>query len=132
LSGSPAVVTLAASPDRNWGQAGPGVGLPNDRFSARFETCLLLDAGANVVFTIGSDDGARLYVDDKEVLSAWTTQPYTLHRQWVPLERGAHALRLEYFQETEEAQLSFDAHVEHSASSPKLRLPASREPQCGP
>ena len=133
LSGTPAVVTLAVAPDRNWGrQAGPGAGLPADNFSARFETCLVLSSAANVVFTIGSDDGAKLFIDNRQIISAWINQPYTVHEQAVQLDRGAHALRLEYYQNTEEARLSFAARINHSTSSLKYRLPRLREAPCGP
>ena len=33
-----------------------------------------------MVFTIGSDDGARLFVDDKKVISAWIDQPFTTYQ----------------------------------------------------
>jgi hypothetical protein len=132
LSGNPAVVTLAVAPDRDWGrQAGPGAGLPADHFSARFESCLVLGTAANVVFTIGSDDGARLFIDNKQVMSAWIDQPFTVHQQSVALDRGEHAVRLEYYQNIAEARLSFDARIDHSRSSPKFRLPAQAEAPCG-
>jgi hypothetical protein len=134
LSGDPAVVTSVLSPNRNWGPDGPGVGLPNDNFSAKFETCLHMKAPANVVFTMGSDDGTRLFVDDREVMSSWANQPYSEHRKSVPLDPGIHPVRLEYYEKTSEARLGFRAHIEPSTSdiTPLLHLPRAKDGVCVP
>jgi hypothetical protein len=134
LSGDPAVVTSVLSPNRNWGPDGPGVALPNDNFSARFETCLRMKGRANVVFIMGSDDGTRLFVDDHEVMSSWANQPYSEHQKSVSLDPGIHPVRLEYYEKTSEARLGFRAHVEHSASdiTPMLHLPRAKDGACVP
>jgi hypothetical protein len=132
LLGNPAVVTSVLRPDRNWGPDGPGVGLPVDNFSARFETCLRMKTQANVVFTMGSDDGTRLFVDGREVMNFWANQPYSEHQKSVLLDPGIHALRLEYYEKTNEARLGFNAHIEHSASdiTSMLRLPSANDGTC--
>jgi hypothetical protein len=134
LLGNPAVVTSVLSPNRNWGPDGPGVGLPNDNFSAKFETCLVIKARANVLFTMGSDDGTRLLVDGQELMSAWANQPYTEHQKSISLDPGIHTVRLDYYEKTSEARVGFRARVENSATdiAPMLRLPRAKDGACIP
>jgi hypothetical protein len=132
LSGNPVRVTRVLEPDRNWGPVGPGGGVPNDHFSARYETCLVLKAPETVVFTVGSDDGARLFVDDRKLVDVWADHPYTTQQQSVELERGVHSLQLEYFQGGGDARLTFDGRVGKSASdvARMLHLPAGKGRLC--
>jgi PA14 domain-containing protein len=132
LSGAPAHVSRQAEADENWGQGGPGAGLPTDNFSARFETCLVLDKPANVAMVVGSDDGSRLFVDDRKVIDAWVDQPYATHQQSVALDKGAHRLRLEYYERQGNARLTFSARAENSDEdlSRMLRLPAAGASGC--
>lgn len=132
LSGDPGLVTRILDPDRNWGHVGPGHGLPNDHFSARYETCLVLGKPSDVVFTVGSDDGGALFVDDRKIIDLWGDHPYTTSHQTVTLERGMHTLRLEYFQGGGDARLTFEGHLADSSSdvTAMLRLPAQKGPVC--
>ncbi len=125
LSGEPSVVTRTLEPDHYWGYGGPGLGMPTDHFSARFETCLAMDRPATVVFTVGSDDGSRLLVDERSVIDAWSVQPYTEHAQPIALDAGVHALRLEYYERAGQARLTFAGRVESSGAdiAAMLRLP---------
>ncbi len=125
LSGQPALATRAHEADNYWGRGGPGVALPTDHFSARFETCLVTAQPLSILFTVGSDDGSRLFVDDNEVIDAWSSQPYTEHGKSVPLEAGPHTLRLEYFEREGHARLTFSGLVEGSRAdvSAMLHLP---------
>ena len=101
--------------------------MPKDHFSARFETCLVLDRPASIVFTVGSDDGSRLFVDDRNVIDAWGPQLYTERLQSVTLDAGVHALRLEYFEREGQARLTFAGRIESSGAdvTAMLRVPRS-------
>ena len=125
LSGEPSVVTRTLEADHYWGYGGPGLAMPTDHFSARFETCLALDRPATVVFTVGSDDGSRLFVDEHAVIDAWSAQRYTEHAQPVALDAGVHALRLEYYEREGQARLTFAGRIESSGAdiTEMLRLP---------
>ena len=52
---------------------------------------------------VTSDDGIRLWLDDKLVLEDWTIHGPKDDR--IPLTGGRHRLRLEYFQNTGAAAL---------------------------
>jgi hypothetical protein len=125
LSGNPSVVARAFEADNYWGLGGPGISMPNDRFSARFETCLVADRPLSIRFTVGSDDGSRLFIDGTNVIDAWYPHTYEEREQWVPLAAGTHALRLEYFELEGQARLTFAGRVEGSGADVTsiLRLP---------
>ncbi len=110
------------SPNEDWGFGGPGDGIPADNFSALFETCLVMDRPATIVFTIGSDDGSRLFIDDKEIVDLWSGHAFTTREQSVPIAEGVHSLRLEYFELGGMARLSLAARVEN----PPLNVPFYR------
>ncbi len=98
LSGTP-VVTLddwRAPLDLNWGFASPDAAVPEDYFSASFESTVTLEAGRYRFRTL-SDDGVRLYVDDRLVIHSWYPMRGT-RTALVNLKAGAHTLRLEYFE----------------------------------
>jgi hypothetical protein len=132
LSGMPGAVRRVLEPDRNWGHQGPGAGLPDDHFSARYETCLVLEQAANVVFTVGSDDGSKLFVDDQSVVDLWGDHPYTTQQRSVALTPGAHTLRLEYWQGGGDARLSFEGRAGTPGADihGMLHLPASKGTPC--
>ncbi len=132
LSGNPRFVTRLLDPDRNWGHIGPGHGLPNDHFSARYETCLVLDKASDVAFSVGSDDGSVLYVDDRNVIDDWVDHPYTVRSANVALARGMHTLRVDYFQGGGDARLTFDGRVKGSGAdvTTMFRPPPLQGPVC--
>lgn len=62
-----------------------------------------------VTFTIGSDDGSRLFVDGRVVIDLWSDHVYTTRSAIVDLTEGAHSLVVSYYEKTERAQVSFAA-----------------------
>ncbi len=77
-------------------------GLPNDRLALRAEGEVRLPAGDYDLVTI-TDDGIRVWVDDKLVLDRWDIHGSTIDR--IPLTGGRHRIRLEYFEATGWAEL---------------------------
>lgn len=111
LSGPPALVRTDAQIGFRWdrgsptdnlqarGEAGPGQGVPNDRFSIRWSGQLLPPVSGRYRIEAAADDGFRLYVDGKRVLDHWTNAD-RLRSDGVDLdlEAGrAYDLRLEYY-----------------------------------
>ena len=77
-------------------------GLPNDRLAMRAEGTVTLPAGGADLITI-TDDGIRVWVDDRLVLERWDIHGSTIDR--IPLTAGRHRIRLEYFEATGWAEL---------------------------
>ena len=104
LSGSPALVRNDGALDFNWGWGSPAAGLPGDGFSARWSRTAQFDA-ATYRFHILVDDGARLYADDQLILDTWRDGGRREVTRDHALTRGAHTLRVEYYEQTGEARI---------------------------
>ena len=83
--------------DHSWGTGGPA-NLVDD-FSARFTRTVTLAAGT-YRFTVVTDDGSRLRIDDQPKIAAWWDHGPTTHTVDVALSAGEHALRYEYYEHT--------------------------------
>jgi hypothetical protein len=76
--------------------------LPADRIAMKAEGTVTLSSGDYELVTI-TDDGIRVFVDDKMVIERWDIHGSEIDR--VPLTAGRHRLRLEYFENTGWAEL---------------------------
>lgn len=97
LAGYPAVVRDDAKIDFNWGYGSPHEWIAADRFSVRWTRSAYFDGG-HYRFTTTSDDGVRLYVDERLVIDRWYDMPVTSNSATLSLSRGTHSLRLEYYE----------------------------------
>lgn len=70
-----------------------------DHFSIRWTGFLRVPTSGLYKLSTLSDDGVRLFVDDKEIISNWTHHGSTADHAEIELEAGRdYAIRLEYFQ----------------------------------
>ena len=101
LSGSPVHTDSASSISFDWGIDSPGPSVPDDYFSARFTRTLDFPQAGTYRFTVGTDDGQRLYVDGVLVLDDWEEQSLAEGTNAVDVEITDPCgvdLRLEYFE----------------------------------
>ena len=80
-------------------------GLGSDNFSVRWTRKIYFNGGT-YYFTVTTDDGFRLFVDNRLVLDKWFDQPPTTYIVDVPLSAGNHTIRMEYYQATGQAVAS--------------------------
>lgn len=96
-------------------------------FSARFETCLVLDREQRLGLQLVAEEGGRLFVDGKLVLDNWRGGEARTVGTTVTLGAGVHPLRVEYFKQGRTALLALNATFEGElpgAILPRdLRLP---------
>ncbi|MGD8966283.1 MAG: PA14 domain-containing protein, partial [Anaerolineae bacterium] len=104
LSGTPVLVRNDGAVDFNWGWGSPAAGLPDDGFSARWTRTAQFNA-ATYRFHVLVDDGARLYVDDELLVDAWRDGGRREVTKDHALTRGAHTLRIEYYERSGEARI---------------------------
>jgi len=97
LSGSPVLVRYEANIDFNWGAGSPGGGVNADNFSVRW-TAFINFAAGDYTFSVTTDDGARLWVDDQLLIDQWRDQSATTFSAVKSLSAGYHSLRLEYYE----------------------------------
>ncbi|MDX1964399.1 MAG: right-handed parallel beta-helix repeat-containing protein [Pirellulales bacterium] len=88
----------------SWGAGTLGPNLPGDRFGTVATTKIDLPAGTYLLKTV-SDDGIRVWVDEKLVIDDWTWHVPTAHDQEITLENGEHTVRVEHFEIDGVAQL---------------------------
>lgn len=117
LSGTPALERTDAQIGFRWdrgsptdnllarGEAAPGQGIPNDRFSIRWSGQLLPPVSGRYRLEVAGDDGYRLYLDGKRVIDHWVNTD-RLHAGGVELDLQAgraYALTLEYYDDQRDA-----------------------------
>jgi hypothetical protein len=107
LTGSIVLTRTEPTLGGSWGALSPVPGTVNaDNWSLRATQTITVPVGADYVFTVRSDDGVRLYVDDVLQLDRWTTRPATTDSTRVALTAGSHVIKVEYFEGTGDAELS--------------------------
>jgi len=79
-----------------------------------------MDKTDPIFIQIGSDDGAKLFVDGNLVIDMWTAGPYRTKNTTLNLSTGDHFLELWYFESDGWARVSFMYHPEISDDKPIL------------
>ena len=87
----------------DWTDA-PPPGLGHDNYSVRWTGSVRAGRGGDYTFVTTSDDGARLWVDGKQVIDYWNTGPVRTSQAVVRFAAGTrHRLRLDYAQKDGQA-----------------------------
>lgn len=71
LEGTPAKTIVDKSVDFNWDEAAPFEDFPKDNFSVRWTGYLKVDKPGRYSIDVTTDDGSRLYFEDKLVINDW-------------------------------------------------------------
>jgi hypothetical protein len=125
LSGAPALIRNDKAVAFDWSGGSPDWRLSADNFSVRWTRELQLEKGL-YRFTTQTDDGVRLYVDDRLVIDQWRTMASSKFSGQVYLTEGKHTIRMEYFERT--GQASARLEWEGPLSLPKAGNLVTRVP----
>jgi len=105
---------LADSPDESsttfdtdWGSGNVG-GIRRDDIGFRSGRKIYFYSKGYYEFSVGSDDGVRLWIDGTKVLDKWQDRSYTVDKFVRYLSSGYHNFRLDYYENTAGARVSFD------------------------
>jgi len=121
--GNLAVVRTENAINYDWGFAGtPDPAIPHDYFSARWQGNFTFAAG-DYTFTLGTDDGSLLYIDNQLVLNYWGEHPAIPTSVTKTLTAGAHLIRLDYYQLSARAAASLSWTQVGSSSPPPVATP---------
>jgi hypothetical protein len=104
LAGAPAAVRDDAAINFNWGGSSPVQSIPADLFSARWTRSLGFEAG-NYRFYARSDDGVRVWLNGELIIDQWRDADGLTYSADRSLAAGAHALRVEYYENRGAAQV---------------------------
>lgn len=85
----------------------PGPGVPSDHFAIAASTKIKVEPG-RYIFSSLSDDGIRVFVDGKEIISRWNHHGPTPDEAAIDLDDKVHEIRVEYCQESGAAVLRLD------------------------
>lgn len=77
--------------------AAPAPGIPADNFSVRWTRTVNFTA-ATYNFTVGSDDGSRLYIDGVLVINHWSDHGYSTMSASRALTAGDHTVVVEFYE----------------------------------
>ncbi len=100
LSGAPALIRDDAAINFDWNQGTPAPGvIPTDYFSVRWTRNMNMSAG-RYQFTVATDDGVRLWVNNVLIVDSWQNQSLTTRTAEIDLPTGLIPVRMEYFEAT--------------------------------
>jgi hypothetical protein len=81
--------------NQDWGKDSPA-GAPNDNFSIIYKGNFQISG--NTQFTLSSDDGVKLYVDNNLIIDQWNDHPITTYKTTINLSQGNHNIELHYYE----------------------------------
>ena len=106
LEGRPALVRQEERVDRVFEENSYASDGPIDRFSARWTGQFEAPRDDDYRFYVSSDDGVRLYLDDKLVLDDWNPHGVKVQKAESALKAGQKVkVRLEYFEDSGDASV---------------------------
>ena len=115
--------------DEDWG-GGTVAGIRSDDLAFRSGRTVTVTSDALYQFTIGSDDGTRLWVDGEKILDVWGDHAYETRTTDYTLPSGEHQLRLDYYENGGGARVSFGMGVVTSTTTTTTTtiIPCPAEP----
>lgn len=120
-----------------WGKRAPFRGMPKDKWSVVYTTCLIVKEEEEYRFRLTSDDGSRLYIDGERLIDNWGPHsPRTRSGKYV-LEPGVYELMVEYYEANHGAVLKLVAAIgegaKHETLSPSRLAQPAEDPDapCG-
>lgn len=102
LSGAPVLVRDDERIDFVWAWNAPAVNVNTERFSVRWTRSPYFDPGT-YRFTVTTDDGVRLWVNNYLLIDSWYDHGPTSYSAELYLSGGAIPVRMEYYENTEYA-----------------------------
>ena len=99
LTGTPFLTQIEAEINHAWGDPGGPAPSVVDQFSARWTADLEIAVADTYTFITNSDDGVRLWLDDKRIINNWTDHAPTNNlSKPIKLDPGIYSLRMEYYE----------------------------------
>lgn len=102
--------------DFDWRDAAPAEGISVDGFSVRWQGLLNLPKSGEYKFYATSDDGIRIFVDNKPLVNSWYSHGSLTETVTQYLDAGEHHILIEYFDDI------YHAHLDVKIEGPGLPL----------
>ena len=99
LSGAPKVTRFDRSIDFDWGEGAPAPIVEGDSFSVRWTAKLDVPTAGSYTIEAFTDDGVRVFVDGRQIVSDWTAHSPASRSGSITLTAGLHDFKMEYFEQ---------------------------------
>jgi chitodextrinase len=100
VSGTPVIYNLASPVAYDWGEgkSAPAYGVRGTRFSAQWEGYVSVPTSDTYTFYTNTDDGARLWVNNKEVVNEWRDHSLKQYSGTMYVKAGTYPIVMQYYQ----------------------------------
>jgi beta-glucosidase len=106
FEGAPAFTRVDSVLDFHWGTDSPAENYPSDLFSNRWTGYLTASVSGRYAVSLSSNDGGRLYLDDKLIVDVWGDHATLRGAAMVELKAGEkHKIRIEHYENRGNADL---------------------------
>ena len=106
FDGKPAFTRVDSLLDFHWGTNSPAENYPSDLFSNRWTGNLTATISGRYAISLSSNDGGRLYLDDKLIVDVWGDHATLKAANSVELKAGEpHKIRVEHYENRGNADL---------------------------
>lgn len=103
LENQPSLVRDDVAVNFEWGLGSPAAGtIPDDDFSVRWTRTVPFNSGT-YRFTVTTDDGARLWVNNQLIIDAWFDQTVTTYTADIYIPGGNVPIKMEYYDSKDNA-----------------------------
>jgi len=104
LEGEPVLTRTDANIDFRWNGKAPAEGLGTTDYSVRWKGKLTPTKSGEYRLGLASDDGSRMWLDGKQIITSWEDHGLESRFVKLPLEAGrAYDLKIEFYQNTGDA-----------------------------
>lgn len=115
LEGNPVLTRTDSDIDFDWGQKAAIDEVGRENYSVRWSGFLIPDAAGIYLLGVKSDDGFRLYIDEKLHVESWRNQGATTYSEKIELESGRkYKIRLEYYENMGDASCQLGWYIPSS------------------
>jgi beta-glucosidase len=119
FEGAPALKKFEGRLDFDWKGQSPFAGIKAQHFSARWKAKIVAPETGEYTLRMGNDDGARLTVDGKPVITSWREAGVTPETAKLKLEAGkTYEFAVEYFQTTGTSAFFLDWRTPSESAGP--------------
>ncbi|MDD5309334.1 MAG: PA14 domain-containing protein [Deltaproteobacteria bacterium] len=91
--------------DFSWGRRSPMKGVGRDRFSVRWEGCLVVENGRHPTLVAGADEAIRVRIDGVKAIEDWKPHQFRTNSAKGGLKPGVHRIRVDYEDVSGEARV---------------------------
>ncbi len=99
LEGEPALKRIDGKVNFDWGGDKPASEIDDDNFSVRWTGYIKAVKSGKFTINASSDDGVRLWINDKQVIDDWTDHAIVTNSADVEMEEGKfYKVKLEYYE----------------------------------